>query len=986
MTGPVPHIGGMSTRGGDASRSASTAAEVYAEHGQLWPPDTPRLFFSPEVELVAQHAGLLPVLAQVRSVDRTIRMADVQAYARAHDIADPKIPDLLPNLTPAEAAGYVDMMLAHGAHLMPLQPLLKDPVQVGWNSAPALTRDEAIAHLVSGGNLGWDVGRSRKVIVDCEDAASTRAMIAAGYRPSIATANGLDETSPKHDGRHFVFDDPEGVPDAQLRSKLGVRLGGGKCDILAAPGDEIPTEVTLMGGEIRTTMKRHSRFAVAPGSQLFGARAGRYGAHAEFQAGETNGPAPLWLWGLGAEAAPAPVAELQGAARSREKREYTPNPNSDRVTQAVDAIAWDAWLEHDTSGKLTFYADDGGCGCGVYAYANATSGPRSAILHDGCEHGFGAHAFSGTLQAEWGREHGSRLQLAAFLSGRSERELAREHGVDLGRAPLAGYTLEDLGVVNATTALTTESAEGATAVAEAEAAVVSNGAWLAREIARIEAATRCWESTKFMRDIDGAASSHGVLNWGLYGAVAPRVAMHIPPHVRLVGASGQEGGPNSGSAISLFNMLLGGPEAGKSETMKVSADLVPLPEGAEVTAAGTGEGVMKTFGSMVDAQGHVAEEDDAAEPATASDDELDRFGSRFGNAFTWRWNAQRVLLWTAESEGFMAEMQRQGTKAMGIYRSAWMGEEVGTTASDIKRRTFMPAHAYRFCCALGAQLDAAALAPVLAGGRLGNPQRFGFFPVGVTEVVGLPVLRLPMPPVNYHGSRSSAAWAYELATGQQPAVWIHWPPAAREEFTDARRKRKANIFAAWDTEGILARAEADDPLADMRGHELLHQLKNAAVMARYEGLIDPTDEHWHAAGAVMQVRAAMLKATVEVLAACEKVERIRTGRDKGETSGHARIAEVATQDEYRLEIARKAVAVVEAAGAPVSASGIGGKWRGTARGVLGDVLRWCVQEGLLQVAGSNRKGQPLYGLPDAAPAPVIGPAPGIGAVPPAAAA
>ncbi|QIP38006.1 Bifunctional DNA primase [Rhodococcus erythropolis] len=913
---------------------APTAAKElrdYSRYGQLWP-GVPRPFFAPEVELLAQHAGLLPILDQVRSVDAVIRKADVEEYMAVHGIDAPVIPDLLPAPSEAEAAWYVDAMLAHGAHLMPLVPLDKAPVEEGWDAAPAMSREAAIAHLVAGGNLGWNLGPSEKILIDCEDARSTASMIAAGYVPGVVTANGQDPTSPKFNGRHFEFDVPEGLDPQLLRSKLGVALGGGKCDILAAPKVDEGEVHPIVGGTQTVTVKRRARFAVAPGSQLFGARAGRYGPTQEFADGATNGPAPLWLWGLGEEQAPEPVAELQGAARSREKRPYEPNPNSDRVTQAVDAIAWDAWLAHDVDGKLQYHADDGGCGCEVYAYSRATSGPRSVILHDGCEHGYGAHAFSGTLQAEWGREHGSRLQLAAFLADKSERELAREHGIDLGRAPLSGYTLEDLKVANSTSALSTESADGAAAVAEAEAAVASNGAWLQREIARIEAETRCWESVKFLRDIDSAAASRGLLNWGLYGATAPRVALHIPPHVRLVGSDGQEGGPNSGSAVSLYDVLLGGPEAGKSETMKVSSDLVPLPEGSEVTAAGTGEGIMKTFGSMIDASGHTVELDDNddVDPGTTSEDDLDRFAAKH-SGFIWRWNTQRVLLWTAESETFMTEMQRQGTKAMAIYRGGWMGEEIGTTASDVKRRTFMSPHSYRLCCALGAQLDAAALAPVLAGARLGNPQRFGFFPVGVTEVTGSPVLRLPIPDVRYEASPAAVA-AYQLVEGQRPAVWIHWPPAARAEFEAARRKRRGNIFAAWDTQGILAQAEADDPMAEMGGHELLHQLKIAAVMARYEGLIDPTDEHWFAAGAVMQVRAAVLRATVEVLAACEKVQRIRTGRDKGEVSGHSRIAEHATQDQYRLDIAAKAVAAVKAAGEPISESAIGGRWRPTARG------------------------------------------------------
>ena len=943
--GPVPEIGQVD----------SEALRAYRQHGSLWE-GASRVFHSPHVRLVAQHAGMLPVLADVRSVDRTIRMADVQAYMTAHGIATPDIPPLLPSLTAAEAAAYVDILIAHDMYMLALESELKKPSQFAWNEAPALTRDEAIAQYASGGNVGWDVGRSRKVVVDCEDSRSTRAMIAAGYHPDVATANGLDPTSPKYGGRHFIFDVPDGVTDAQLRSKLGRALGGGKVDILAAPFDEQEQETRTVAG-VQVVVNRHSRFAVAPGSQLFEARSGRYGVHQEFAEGKTNGPAPLWLWGQGEP--PAPVAELAGVLVQAPKRAYVPDPRSDRITQAVDGIDWEIWMLY-CQGKLSFYGFDGSCGCGVYTYVDATSGPRSVILHEGCGHGWGAHSFSGSLAAAWGRDHGSRLQLAAFLSGRSERDLARELGIDLRRNPLRGFTLSDLGVTPIT-ANATDSDEDVVVAAAAE----GTGAWVQVEIARIEAETRCWERVTFMRDIDDAAASHGVLNWGLLAACLPRLAMHIPAHVRLVGSAGQEGGPSSGAAVSIISLPLGAPEAGKSEVIKIAADLIPLPAGAELTASGTGEGVMKTFGSMVPS-GDAKETDDSG----AGEDELDRFAAR-NKAFRWQRNTDRVLLETAEGELFMTEMNRTGTKAMALFRSMWMGEVVGTTTSDIKRRTFMNAHTYRFCGVIGAQLDLAALGPLLEGGRLGNPQRFLPLPVGVTEAVGSPRQTIEVPPIAYD-EHPVAAGMVELMDGQRPPVFIHWPPAARAEFTAARQRRQADTYAAFDVERVLLQAEIDDPLEDMRGHELLHQLKIAAVLARRDGLIDPTDAHWYVAGAVMQVRAVVLRATVLVLEACKKVERIRTGRDRGEVSGHSKIAEATTQDEFRGEVATKVAARLAEEGRPLSQTQIARPLSRTQQGVVPEVLAYLVDAKTVAVAGVNRNGNTLYALAGLAVAPVIG--------------
>jgi len=95
-----------------------------------------------------------------------------------------------------------------------------------------------------------------------------------------------------------------------------------------------------------------------------------------------------------------------------------------------------------------------------------------------------------------------------------------------------------------------------------------------------------------------------------------------------------------------------------------------------------------------------------------------------------------------------------------------------------------------------------------------------------------------------------AAWLTELLEGQRRPVWIQRPPAAASAIRATRAARAASTFAGFDVERVLTRAEIDDPMEDMRGHELLQQLKISAVMARAEGLVHPTDEHWEAAGAV----------------------------------------------------------------------------------------------------------------------------------------
>lgn len=85
---------------------------------------------------------------------------------------------------------------------------------------------------------------------------------------------------------------------------------------------------------------------------------------------------------------------------------------------------------------MTVIGVDSACGCEVFHWH--TSGEaRSGVLHDGCQFGSGVHVFSGTLIATWGREHGSRLQFAAWLHGVSEAEIAKKFGIDLGGPSLS---------------------------------------------------------------------------------------------------------------------------------------------------------------------------------------------------------------------------------------------------------------------------------------------------------------------------------------------------------------------------------------------------------------------------------------------------------------------------------------------------------------------------------------------------------------------
>lgn len=363
------------------------------------------------VKVLLQYAGLSP--ADIPGESRIMTLAEVEAEVARRGITV-SIPDPLPAPTREEADAFVFRMQRLGAHLLRLRPGSKKPVDEAWGDQPALTEAEAIEWLVSGGNLGVNLGRSNAIVLDPENAAATQFLMAAGLKPTVVTAKGEDPTSPKVGGRHVWIAVPEGVCAAQLRSVLQIKLGEeGLIDVLAG-----------------------SRFVVAPGSRLDEAPGYRYGfatGGALVDDGEWR-VAPPWLFDATATGPSVELEPLRGILAPRVRRERTPNPQSDAITEAIDRVSWDSWLASDS--RVTIVGVDSACGCEVFHW-HASGEARSGVLHDGCQFGSGVHVFSGTLIAAWGREHGSRLQFAAWLHGVSEAKIAKRFDIDLGGRSLS---------------------------------------------------------------------------------------------------------------------------------------------------------------------------------------------------------------------------------------------------------------------------------------------------------------------------------------------------------------------------------------------------------------------------------------------------------------------------------------------------------------------------------------------------------------------
>ena len=939
-----------------------------------------------------RYAGLTP--SDIPGEGQTVSLAEAEAEARRRGI-EVTLPDPLPALTPDQARGFIRPMMKLGAHLIRLWAGTKKPVEVAWQSVAALTEEEAVEWLSSGGNLGINLLRSGEngwVALDAENTPATQLLIAAGFVPTAVTANAQDPTSAKLGGCHVWLALPPGTDPSKLKSRLQIPLeGGGLIDVLDG-----------------------TRYAIAPGSRLDSAPGFRYGVTPDGAVMDHSQWVYVseWLMDPAAEAPDVPgIAPLRGVVSPPPPRvRPAPDSNADRITAQIDEIAWEEWLDGDP--RVQILGVNGPCGCDWFHWAGAST-QRSGILHDGCSYGFGVHIFSGTLEARFGSDHGSRLQFAAFLRGKRDDlgAVAAQMGIAMNR-PLRGISLDDIraaggsphaglralpgggedgGETIAPTALTSVprigtlsnndvASDGAVAQApeplqdqpepEAEENEDDTGLALFERLDEVDA-TGFWDSLPILRRIRHAALTNGIYQWGLLGATLPRIACNIPPHVRLVGASGKEGGQNSGASLNLNSVLIGAPEAGKSETIKLSQDLVTLPDHTVSATTGTGEGIIKSYGYMRKSTSRDSDDTGAVHPSpTAGDPDpnapaMPAIGSLGGNraaanGYEYVHITDTVMVTAGEISGMIAEMSRQGTKMMGVLRSAWVGEQIGVTAGEVERRSNLEPHTYRFGSVLGAQVSLNALGPIFDEGDLGSPQRFGFFPVKTIPAAGEPVRTISLPYIDWYDGQAPAATVAGLVGVPPNPVFIKRPPAAHEEIEAHKEAMRSRAHLPFSVAEVRRRADEEDSLDDIRGHELLHQLKYAAVLAVGDGLKDPTDEYWHAAAVIMEVRDLMQRILIRVLDAHREVADRKRGRAQGRSQAEARRAEQQARQDYETEVARRIVEILTEKGAPSSEAEISRKLGKAQATIATSVIAEMVHGGALTAVSSNNRGKPLY--------------------------
>lgn len=959
---------------------------------------------------ILRYAGLnaVDVPRAVQGGPAMVSTAEALAEVQRRGITL-EMPEPLPTPSRKRARAYVDPMLDLGACLIRVAPGRKSPVQDNWTHLPSLTRDEAVDWLMRDGNLGVNLGRSGKrgwASLDAENGFTAQALLALdlGLVPTTVTAASQDPTSPKFGGMHAICPLPEDIDRDTLVAKLGETVAGTPFQLDA-----------LVNG--RHCVAPGSRIHAVPGYRYTFAAGGAWRDHSVFT------PEPMLPFLDPAFPMPeGPFSDkLSGIFRKQARAARPIDPNADAITQQVDAVGWDDWLD-GLEHLIQIVGVDASCGCEVFHYTRSST-LRSGILHDCDAYGSGVHVFSGTLAGEWGREHGSRLDFVRFLTGRSTSELARRFGINLGRE-LQGIDVEGLHAYRENTQFQVITGGGETAppaeqsprpmlssvppIANVGASMPTIGAtalnaesappgFFTPEPDPLESlgadhseeksessmfdqldeidASGFWDSLPILRRIADESDSYGVCRWGALGGALPRIVCTVPHDVRLLPASGKPGGPASGTSINLFSILTGAPEGGKSETIKFVDDLIPLPDTVSVIPAGTGEGIIKTYGvtrqlkTSRDAA-HTEPIEPAALPGGSAAPPMP-VGSVAGNGgatlpgyefvrFTYS-----ALMVDAEITNFIAEMNRRGTKTSGVIRSMYVGEGAGTTTGDMDRRTNLKSHDYRFGIILGAQVDCKVLGPFFREDAVGTPQRFLILPARATLPNKRPFTPISLPVIDWYGGNPVAAQVAGLVGSRDP-VWIEPPPMARAAIDAYRVEKMKRDYEAYSASAARRRAEEEaeegGEFTGPKGHELLMQLKIMAALSIGDGHRQPTDRHWIAAGIIMRARQIVIDAIIKTLNELSLIDRDRAGRGRGTENAAAKRAEKRDNQEFAARVANRIVRAIREAGGALTAGSIKSKVGNLYRSAVDEVLDAMRDEGIIYEAGFNQRGNKVYAL------------------------
>ncbi|WP_017205586.1 hypothetical protein [Mycobacteroides abscessus] len=417
------------------------------------------------------------------------------------------------------------------------------------------------------------------------------------------------------------------------------------------------------------------------------------------------------------------------------------------------------------------------------------------------------------------------------------------------------------------------------------------------EVAPLEA--KLFKMTPGLRHTAEVADALGAGRQGVLAVTLTRTSVAVGPHVRLLTASGMRGTARQGGSLNFYSALVGKPNAGKTEAADAGAYLVPLSDDALIPE-GTGEGIVKSFGFM----------------------RREKHGTGEDAYYTYEFErmAEQVLMAADEVDAVFAEMCRQGTKFASMWRSMWMGAMVGTTTGNVELRTKLLPHTYRLGALLGCQPEATVA--LWEEGNRGTPQRIHWAPCTRRKPNGKPIpgpldlayqsepepehVGLPngyRPPVITTEPEISTVGNY-VAPEPEPQ-WIEWPAAAR-------RFIEAELEALQVDDDPYGEGDDDeeDEVMKLLGHSTFMRLKIMALLAIMDGLEQPTDTHWEAAGIVMQLREMCMRRTKARATRAGKVAAENRGVDQGIQRATAKLAEDAAVSEFSMELEVRILTVI----------------------------------------------------------------------------
>lgn len=389
--------------------------------------------------------------------------------------------------------------------------------------------------------------------------------------------------------------------------------------------------------------------------------------------------------------------------------------------------------------------------------------------------------------------------------------------------------------------------------------------------------TKLWRGmTPGLGRIANIAESRGVYYHGLIEAVLPRVSARVPPRVVIAPRSGLTQTKAEGMGLSYNSLLFGAPATAKTTTQTTAAGAVPLPEGVEVRASGTAEGLAKAARKTVG-------------------------GGKNGGRPETLILATSVYAETDEVSSVLAEINRDSSKYVGFTNSTFFGNTtVGQTTSEDARNVSIPAHGARFAQQVGAQPQLCGLIWKQAGSGL-DARFAGAFTGSVDPSERGPLYGKPVPELLPNGlpwdpppgipfgfrrvppEESATAGEPDISTLEVKVVppeteapeWIFWPEGSQDG-ADAAAERSAHR-SRYSRQAMLH----DMDSSRTEGHEAVRTVKAAVLLAALDGLKQPEEVHWRAAELLTEATILAAEESIAQSEAYDLAQARKSGRTRG---------------------------------------------------------------------------------------------------------